>query len=89
MEEFTKVRIPFTRCSRTILRFVDVYLFTTLFAEDGNRQKHRQYNTWSPLDLAPLVVEEVTVHNTGIYCKPTLIDKCVGYFKSPNRLLTD
>ena len=32
--------------------------------------------------LWPFVVEKVAVHNTGI---SLLIDKCVGYFKSPDR----
>ena len=42
-----------------------LYLFAT-FAEYGTQQEHRQQDTWSLLGLAPFVVEEMTVDNTGI-----------------------
>ena len=41
-------------------------LFMVTFAEYGTQQEHKQQDTWSLLGLAPFVVEEATVHNTGI-----------------------
>ena len=43
-----------------------IYFQFATFAEYGTQQEHRQQDTWSLLGLAPFVVEEMTVHNTGI-----------------------
>ena len=56
-----------------------IYLFT-IFAEDGTQREQRQQDTWYLLGLAPLVVEEVTVHNTGI---SLLLSTCVWVLLSP------
>ena len=48
------------------MNVVSLFYLQHFIAEYGTQQKHRQPDTWFLLGLAPFVVEEVTVHYTGI-----------------------